>query len=480
MISLESLTLHNHKTNNYIYKIFFINIYNMNYENDNNIINKWRERKLKTLCEIISCFVSYITIPRKGYSIVKNQKINYNIVKFVVEEVLNCDIVKTLENKTTPTEEFIRKINSYKKTKYSFSNDALVYIWKYIECCSNELTIGISYDKEFQKRKKKAIKTEIETMKDSIMKMKNDQVNNKPEEIITSKVKNIHDFIKLLDNYINNKDEMYFMFLTNNDYDMLTDILNDIKIFKRLREYTSFINEVNNDVNTGKMTRDKMKEITKQVIEMQKKTFKKLMTQIKESNNYKLLTGENIDEIKENDGYINIEKKRAKNILNNIIVNMENNIKNINNDIDNNNDIIEKTKKYIDMFLSARINNFKEYIKEKKSYINKFNDLENCFVQCAIYLIIAFSDWFEINEIGKDEVMLFGEVIFMDIKNNINNNMKINKYSDNMSDEFIKHLNKNNLNINEEGKQEIKNVFNKFLNMKKNEEIINRVKFYCN
>lgn len=143
-------------------------------------IDQWVDDKLRDVCHVIGIFVKYILYPRDDYKTHTTAYINTRIVRYVVEEILNCKILKLIDDVAYVPKGANMKIEKHLQTyvidKFTdvdvvYDPDVVEYLWKYVSVCISKLLQGINRDDN------NAVKGRIQSYRNAISSIGDSDIN---------------------------------------------------------------------------------------------------------------------------------------------------------------------------------------------------------------------------------------------------------------------------------------------------------------
>lgn len=392
------------------------------FETTNEVIVDWIETKLKDVCRCIGLFTNYILLPRNGF--IKHSKpyLPLPVVKYVIEDILNCSIVSSNTETVAFPEQFLKKVRSYLKenivTDVVISSEVVEYIWKYISLGVANLTKDIDINKEIvskklrkkadllDKRKKKIKEFKKATQGVSERELEHIVQHNisefkKVRSKILSAIKDSQDYITKYQSDTNFRTYSATITLTADDEETLRDVLNiKSKYIKRLTKfYKDIENELNKLMDEGSIDPPTYNNKMIGLLENQIDTLQTIIKDIDRSKQVALIKDISGGDIWEKDySGINIGITRR------FIEQIESTLKEGIREIEDDPDIKKETEKRIMNRIKTRISSFQSHISNRKCDNNTFdNEFDGCIVQSLVYLIVTLTDWLEINYVTSME-----------------------------------------------------------------------------
>ena len=385
------------------------------FETTNEVIVDWIETKLRDTCRCIGLFMNYLLIPRDGFKKHTYPTLSLPIVKYVIEEIFNCEGIIDKVGTVSFPEDFLVKTRGYLKeyaiADMNIKTEVIEYLWKYISVGVSSITDGIDVKKEIANRKAIERRKASKKRKEAIDKFKVESV--KEDEFASDKIrayKEVRNKIKASINstegYIKKYNEdkkfrTYSAVPTFDEYetDLLTELAVEPKRLVRIDEGKQFEDKYNKLMDTGAIDISKYANIMKQVLEHQLKTLKRILADINSSGIILLLknTSEGLWE-KE---YVKISKNLN---VKKFIAEVSKSIEKAYKDIDEE-DIEKEVERKVLNKIKTRIAVSRTYISNKTCEKGSFDrDIDDCTLQSLTYLIVTLMDWLEIDYVTPVEI----------------------------------------------------------------------------
>ena len=422
---------------NYYPFFIFINIIHMSNISilssnlsDNKVLVDWSNTKLNDVCRSIGLFINYLLLPREGFRKHLKPDIPLPIVKYVIEEIYNCNKLKEYKKSTPYTDRFSNKckqlLKEYITVDIVVENDVIEYLWNYIDFGVSSLLEdievgGISYKiRNLIRLKKKAYNELKEKMSDN----ENIRIN-----YVKEKIGRFQSLINKIDNEIRNtkgslsdeQKEANIIIFTEEEEQLLSEILKQNKIMDVLRMLNTLENEKTEAYMEGRLNeqvyikwiKDALKTQIQQLEKLKEELYKylslyffpkdiKQRTEYNEIIYYFVPSEQKIKDIDLEEVFSKMEKdkqyKITKEYISSINKKLEEDIK----EAEKGGNIKKLKEKKIQQKIDVYRNIISQKICDKYDFEN---ELKGCFLSSIIYILVALSDWLEIDYIKREEII---------------------------------------------------------------------------
>lgn len=386
------------------------------FETSNEVIVNWIETKLRDTCRCISLFTNYILIPRYGFIKHTHPTLLLPIVKYVIEEILNCRIVSSKSEHVSFPNDFSVKCKKYLsediRTKITIGYDTVEYLWKYISIGVASLTEDINLAKEVRSKKSQKKRLELMKRKEALDEFKKSQANTIEardyslhklrsykylRNKILSAIKSSRENITKYEKDKNHRTYNTILVFTLDDKELLDELGVNSKRVKRMETYSDFEITQNKDRDDNSFSRADYVATMKELLKKNIDTLERIIGEINTGDVVKSIP----KKIWEGDS-LKLDNTEIKKFIREINNTLGQRLK----EIDEGTDIKVQTEKRLMNKIKTRIDTFQSYISHKPCDDKSFDrDIDNCILQSIVYIVVTLTDWLETDRVSSIDIM---------------------------------------------------------------------------